>query len=218
MAGFSDRLLAEHQSAWQAMQQHRFVTDIEQDKLPAGVFNRYLVFEGDFVATAIGIFALGVSKASDIRQQRWLVGVLNALVDDQIGYFEQVLAQRGIDPDRYQRNLPAVSRFRDGMLAAAREGNYADIVTLMFGAEWMYYHWCRRVHRAGQSDKDIRHWVEMHAEEAFFAQARWLKDELDRCGAALPESEQRRLSSLYRQVLEWEIDFHSAAYTDCPAG
>ncbi|STV71569.1 thiaminase II [Klebsiella michiganensis] len=33
------------------MQQHRFVTDIEQDRLPTAVFNRYLAFEGNFVAT-----------------------------------------------------------------------------------------------------------------------------------------------------------------------
>ena len=76
---FSERLLREHQPAWQAMQQHPFVTDIERQQLPAAVFNRYLVFEGQFVATAIAIFALGVSKAPDIRSQRWLIGVLNAL-------------------------------------------------------------------------------------------------------------------------------------------
>lgn len=78
MEAFSERLLREHQPAWQAMQQHPFVTDIEQDRLPTVVFNRYLVFEGNFVATAIAIFALGVSKAPGIQQQRWLIGVLNA--------------------------------------------------------------------------------------------------------------------------------------------
>lgn len=88
MEAFSERLLREHQPAWQAMQQHPFVTDIEQDRLPTVVFNRYLVFEGNFVATAIAIFALGVSKAPGIQQQRWLIGVLNALVDIQIAWFE----------------------------------------------------------------------------------------------------------------------------------
>lgn len=93
MEAFSERLLREHQPAWQAMQQHPFVTDIEQDRLPTVVFNRYLVFEGNFVATAIAIFALGVSKAPGIQQQRWLIGVLNALVDIQIAWFEQVLSR-----------------------------------------------------------------------------------------------------------------------------
>lgn len=212
MEDFSERLLREHQPVWQAMQQHRFVVDIEQDSLPETVFNRYLVFEGNFVATAIAIFALGVSKAPDIRQQRWLIGVLNALVDTQIAWFEQVLAERRVNPADYPDDRPGVCRFRDGMLRIAREGSYEQIITLMFGAEWMYYCWCRRVSDRPQSDADLRRWVEMHAEEEFYRQACWLKAELDRCAMALNESEKQALSALYGEVLQWEIDFHTAAY------
>uniref|UniRef100_UPI00073F2876 TenA family protein n=1 Tax=Type-D symbiont of Plautia stali TaxID=1560356 RepID=UPI00073F2876 len=175
MSSFTDQLLAEHQDVWQGMQQHRFVLDIERDQLPDSVFNRYLVFEGNFVATAIAIFALGVSKAPDIRQQRWLIGVLNALVDTQIAWFEAVLTNRAINPDDYPDDLPGVNRFRDGMLRVAQQGSYGEIITLMFGAEWMYYHWCKRVSAQTQQDKDVRRWVEMHAEEEFHQQALWLK-------------------------------------------
>ncbi len=214
MEAFSDRLLREHQGAWQAMQQHRFVCEIEQDVLPQEVFNRYLVFEGNFVATAIAIFALAVSKAPDIRQQRWLIGVLNALVDTQIAWFETVLAKRGIDPVDYPDDLPGVRRFRDGMLNVAQSGSYEEIVTLMFGAEWMYYHWCKRVSLNTQSDEDLRRWVELHAEEEFYQQASWLKTELDRCASALSAEQKLALSALYGKVLKWEIDFHSAAYPE----
>ncbi|KAB8310113.1 TenA family transcriptional regulator [Erwinia endophytica] len=214
MEAFSDRLLREHQSDWQAMQQHRFVCDIEQDVLPETVFNRYLVFEGNFVATAIAIFALGVSKAPGIRQQRWLIGVLNALVDTQIAWFETVLAKRNVNPANYPDDLPGVRRFRDGMLTVAQRGSYEEIITLMFGAEWMYYHWCKRVSAATQSDEDVRRWVELHAEEAFFQQANWLKEELDRCTAGLNSELRFALSELYGKVLKWEIDFHTAAYSE----
>jgi thiaminase/transcriptional activator TenA len=47
-----------------------FWTDIEQDRLPTAVFNRYLVFEGNFVATTIAYRAQG----SGIHKQR-LIGV-----------------------------------------------------------------------------------------------------------------------------------------------
>ena len=214
METFSDRLLREHQSAWQAMQQHRFVCDIEQDRLPEDVFNRYLVFEGNFVATAIAIFALGVSKAPDIRQQRWLIGVLNALVDTQIAWFETVLAKRRVSADDYPDDLPGVRRFRDGMLNVAQRGSYAEIITLMFGAEWMYYHWCQRVSLKTQADEDMRRWIELHAEEEFYQQASWLKTELDNCTAGMSEEEKFALSELYGKVLQWEIDFHTAAYPD----
>lgn len=165
-------------------------------------------------AMAIAIFALGVSKAPGIQQQRWLIGVLNALVDIQIAWFEQVLSARQIDPADYPDDLPGVRRFRDGMLRTAHEGSYEQIVTLMFGAEWMYYFWCRRASEHYQSDADLRRWVEMHAEDEFYQQALWLKNELDRCAMALSEDEKQALSALYGEVLQWEIDFHHAAYEE----
>lgn len=214
MEMFSDRLLREHQAEWDAMQYHRFVVDIENNRLPETVFNRYLVFEGNFVATAIPIFALGVSKAPGIKQQRFLISTLNALVDTQITWFDDVLAKRKINPADYPDALPGVTRFRDGMLNTAQQGSYAEIITLMFGAEWMYYHWCKRVSTQNYEDDDIRRWVDMHAEEAFFQQASWLKEELDSCAQALNEQQREVLSDLYGKVLQWEIDFHSAAYLE----
>lgn len=128
-------------------------------------------------------------------------------VDIQIAWFEQVLSARQIDPAEYPDDLPGVRRFRDGMLRTAHEGSYEQIVTLMFGAEWMYYFWCRRASEHYQSDADLRRWVEMHAEDEFYQQALWLKNELDRCAMALSEDEKQALSALYGEVLQWEIDF-----------
>ncbi|HBY5377673.1 TPA: TenA family transcriptional regulator, partial [Klebsiella pneumoniae] len=81
-------------------------------------------------------------------------------------------------------------------------------------AEWMYYFWCRRASEHYQSDADLRRWVEMHAEDEFYQQALWLKNELDRCAMALSENEKQALSALYGEVLQWEIDFHHAAYEE----
>lgn len=214
METFSDRLLREHQAVWHAMQYHRFVVDIEHNRLPESVFNRYLVFEGNFVATAIPIFALGVSQAPGLHQQRFLIGVLNALVDTQIAWFDDVLKKRQVHPADYPDNLPGVIRFRDGMLNVARQGSYEEIITLMFGAEWMYYQWSKRVSAQILHDADVRRWVEMHAEDQFFQQASWLKTELNRCALGLTEERRQALSDLYGRVLQWEIDFHSAAYLD----
>jgi len=210
--GFTERLLAEHQGVWQAMQQHPFVTAIEQGTLPERVFNQYLVFEGDFVATAIAIFSYAVIKAPDIRHQRWLIGVLDALANEQIAYFERVMRERNIQPQDYLHSTPDVQRFSQGMLDSAETGSYAEILTLMFGAEWMYYHWCQRVSQSAIADADIKEWVAMHAEKTFIDQASWLKAELDGLAVSLDETQLQRLSALYGDVLQWEIDFHSAAF------
>jgi thiaminase/transcriptional activator TenA len=51
-------------------------------------------------------------------------------------------------------------------------------------------------------------------EDEFYQQALWLKNELDRCAMALSEDEKQALSALYGEVLQWEIDFHHAAYEE----
>lgn len=210
METFSDRLLREHQALWQAMQRHPFVEAIVENRLAEEDFHRYLVYEGDFVATAVKIVALGVSHAPSLSRQRWLIGGLNALVDTQLGWFDAVLARRGVQKEKYQPIPPGIARFHHGMLLAAQRGGYADIITLMFGAEWMYYHWCARAAACPQADSDLSVWLEMHVDDAFYGQACWLKEELDCCAQGMDDAQKQRLSALYADVLRWEIDFHSA--------
>jgi len=207
----ADEILAANSAAWREMQAHRFIRDIEADQLDPTVFHRYLAYEGAFVATAIAIFAEAVAKAPGIEEQRWLIDVLKALADDQIGYFEATFQQLGLDPDEAPRH-PSVDAFCIGMRQIAAEGSYLDIVTAMFCAEWMYWTWCRRAARRTITDPILKRWVKMHAEEEFADQARWLKAQLDTTGRHLPRDARRRLSQLFGRVLRMEIDFHSAPY------
>ncbi|WP_029030704.1 TenA family protein [Salinarimonas rosea] len=210
----SERILRENRAVLEAMLNHRFVCDVAHDRLPPAVFDRYLVFEGAFVDTAVAIFAYATAKARTVAQRRVLVGVLDALVNRQIGYFERTFAARGIDPARFDTSLAPVVAFREGMLAIAMDGSYADIVTAMFAAEWMYWSWCRRASACAIADPLLAEWVALHVADDFAAQAAWLKSELDAAAADLDEPEKVRLSAVFGQVQELEIAFHDAPYPD----
>jgi thiaminase/transcriptional activator TenA len=212
----SERILADNAAVFDAMVNHRFVRDIEADRLPREVFDRYLVYEGAFVGTAIAIFAHAVAKAPGITEQRWLIGVLDALANRQVAYFEATFAARGIDPAAFDLRRPEVAAFRDGMLSIAEGSGYLDIVAAMFAAEWMYWTWCRRAAAAPVTDPHQREWVDLHAAEDFGAQALWLRRQIDAAGPALDESARLRLSRVFGRVQELEIAFHAAAYQDRP--
>ncbi|WP_299818996.1 TenA family protein [uncultured Jannaschia sp.] len=205
----SDRILERCAPELEAMLSHRFVTQIEADALPRDVFDRYLVYEGAFVDTAIAIFAFAVARAPDIATRRHLIGVLAALADEQVPYFETRLAARGLSADAALP--PQAAAFRDGMLRLAEEGSFLEIVTAMFAAEWMYWNWCVRAAGAPIADPDLRAWVALHAEETFAAQARWLKDAVDRYGR---EADLDRLTDIFARVTELEIAFHHAPYEE----
>ena len=51
----SEQILRENAAVFEAMVNHRFVDDIVLERLSAQVFERYLVYEGAFVETAISI-------------------------------------------------------------------------------------------------------------------------------------------------------------------
>jgi thiaminase/transcriptional activator TenA len=208
----SDRMLRENAEVFGRMVNHRFVQDIAADRLPREVFDRYLVIEGAFVDTAIAIFACATAKAEGIAAQRRLIAVLDALANEQVAYFERVFAERGLSPGGADLAAPGVAAFRDGMRRIAETGGYADIVTAMFAAEWMYWTWCRDAARARITDGHLRDWVDLHAAADFAEQARWLKAEVDRAGAVQVAASQARLIRLFGDVQRLEIAFHDSAY------
>lgn len=208
----SEQILRENATVFEAMVNHRFVEDIVMGRLSPQVFERYLVYEGAFVETAISIFAFAAAKAETIEQKRWLIAVLDALANQQIAYFERIFAERNIDPGTYDLNVAEVDAFRTGMLDIARNGGFLDTVAAMFAAEWMYWTWSKRAARSSFADPHLKEWVEMHADDEFAAQAKWLKKELDVAGDALEASERKRLSAIFGRAQQLEIAFHDAAY------
>jgi thiaminase/transcriptional activator TenA len=208
----SQRILRENHAVFEAMVNHRFVTDIENGRLPGDVFDRYLVYEGAFVETAISIFALAVARAGTIEQKRWLIGVLDVLANQQIAYFERTLAARGVDPARFDLAEPRVEAFRAGMLDIATQGTVLDIIVAMFAAEWMYWTWSKRAAAADIADPLLREWVAMHADDVFARQANWLREQIDAADAALADADRARLIAVFGRVQALEIAFHTAAY------
>ena len=203
----SERIRASNYDVWDAMQAHRFVADIEQDRLAPEAFKAYLIYECEFVETAMLIFGHMLVKAPGLPERRWLAGVLQALAVDQIGYFERAFAALGVTAAERARPLPAsVLAFRGDMLAIARDGSYLDGVAIMLAAEWMYATWCSRAARRSISDPILRQWIDLHAEPTFLAQADWLRQQID----AADISQETALGERFRRSLELEIAFHSA--------
>ncbi len=209
---FHETLRCRASGPWEMMQAHRFVRDIEADRLPRAVFLRYLSFERAFVETALLVFGHALLKAPDLTRRCVLIGVLHGLAEEQLPYFQGAFRKLNATPLPDADFPSAVSRFRDGVLAIAEQEAYEAILAAMLGAEWMYATWCSRsVHRP-ISDAELRRWVALHTEERFLRGVGWLKSELDAAAPKLDRAAVARASECFRRTLELEIDFHSAAY------
>jgi thiaminase/transcriptional activator TenA len=208
----SEQMLRENAQCFEEMVNHRFVQDINENRLSKAVFDRYLVYEGAFVDTAISIFAYAAAKAETIAQKRWLISVLDALANQQVRYFEKTFAARDLDPHSFDMSQPNIAAFQNGMLDLARDGGFLDIVAAMFAAEWVYWTWSAKAASCEIGDPLLKEWVDLHAHGDFAAQARWLKRHLDEAGEEIDAGERSRLSGIFGQVQRLEIAFHNAPY------
>jgi thiaminase (transcriptional activator TenA) len=211
----SAEILERNRDLWDTMQNHRFVRDIEEDRLEPGVFKRYLVYERAFVETAILIFGHAMVKAPRLDQRVWLIGVLHALAGEQIRYFDCAFRALRIPSDASSAGMPSsVEAFCGGMLSIARDGGYFEVIAAMLAAEWMYATWCSRAAARPSRDDELRRWVDLHAASDFAAQAEWLRHEIDTFGETASQRDVGALSAAFRRALELEINFHTAPYRE----
>ncbi len=175
----SEHLRAAAAGPWDAMQAHRFVRDIEANRLPPGVFARYLGYERAFVEVAIVIFGHALLRAPSLASRRRLCAILHGLGGEQLDYFDCSLATLGL-PFQPPGLPAAVARFCDGTRAIAETGGYATIAAMMLAAEWTYATWCLRANARPSRDRLVADWVRLHAEPGFLNQVTWLQGESGR--------------------------------------
>ena len=77
----SARILAENAALFDEMLAHPFVMGVTEGTLSKAAYHRYLVYEGAFVETAIGIFAQATIKAPSLDEKRWLIEVQQSLAN-----------------------------------------------------------------------------------------------------------------------------------------
>jgi thiaminase (transcriptional activator TenA) len=213
-AAFSDWLQAKNQATWDAMVTHRFCRDLASDRLSEAAFVRYLRFEHAFVRAAIGIFAYALAKAPTAADQDHLISVLAGLAGEQEDYFRRAFARLGLDPAPLAPDaLPEAARgLREGVLTIAAEGSFAEILTAMLAAEWMYLTWCEQAHARSPKREAPADWIRLHVEPDFRTQVDWLRRRLAEIGPVLATEEQARCANHFGRVLALEIAFHDAPY------
>lgn len=213
-ADFAAWLRARNWTTWRAMVGHRFTRDIAADRLPEPVFLRYLRYEHAFVRAAITIFGHALVKAPTTEDQTRLVAVLHGLATEQEDYFSRTFQLLNADADMIDEvALPAgAAALRDGLLAIAAQGSFAEILAGMLAAEWMCLTWCTEAHAAGPQVPRAAEWIALHVAAPFAAQVAWLRCRVDQLGPPMPETEQGRLAEVFGHVLQLEIAFHDAPY------
>lgn len=215
---FTDWLREHAEPDWTAATTHRFARELGGGVLDDDVFRRYLVQDYAFIEALVGAFGHAVGEAPSMAAKSRLVDFLAVLTADEDDYFERAFDALDVPPEVYDNPdlTPTTRAFTDLLERAARQGGYAETLAVLTPAEWTYLEWATTAANGDERDAPTRfyrsEWVALHTGERFADVVAWLRDELDREGAAASGRRRRRLARLFRRTVELETAFFDAAY------
>ncbi|KID29737.1 TenA family protein [Prauserella rugosa] len=206
----SERLLATCEPALDRALAMRFVREVHDGTIGDQAYARYLEIEADFVATAARLHGLAVWHAPHWQAVTRNVEALHGLTTEQTAYFADARRRWPVASTLGDEGRRAAAVLSDYALAAAEDGGYAAVTTVMFAAETLYRAWCTRAHQTGTPPSGpVADWVALHARDPFVSGVDALAAAVDEIPVDVPDE---RLAAWFAGMLDAEITFHDAVY------
>lgn len=216
---FSDWLRHCGGKDWENGCNHPFTRAIGDGTMPSDAYIRYLIEDYTFITDLASVLGYLVAQAPTMASKSKLSGFLAALTSEENSYFLRSFEALGVAPEVYLKAAqgPVTRAFADLLLRSARS-SYAEGLACLLCAEWMYLTWAQREAKKPRPEAFyLAEWIDLHAISAFEAFVGWIREEMDRVGAALSQDEQKQLENLFKRMCHLEVAFFDAAWTGLPA-
>ena len=203
-----------HRDLWHKMVTHPFVVEMGDGTLPVEKFRAYFLQDYLFVRDLVSMTALGVSKAPDFRAANMLNQFLASILNPENDLFVRAFKELGVsDEERSSASVsPTTQAFGDFMMRVGLEGEFEDILTVLYVTEGTYLDWGTRLIEAGKRPGNpvYREWIEIHGPAVLGELVGWMVQHLD---AADIGHRRTRIEELFLTTLRYEYLFWEAAYS-----
>jgi len=216
----TEELRHTYRDLWDKMVTHPFVVEMGAGTLPVEKFRAYFLQDYVFVRDLVSMTALGISKAPDFasasRLNQFLAGILNPENDLFVRAFEKL----GVSKEEYSSASasPTTQGFGDFMMRVGLEGDFEQIVTVLYVAEGTYLDWGTRLSRQGTLPENpvYREWIEIHGPQVLGEFVGWMGNHLDKAvnGPRRPRVEKVFLTALRYEYLFWEAAYSGERWPD----
>jgi thiaminase/transcriptional activator TenA len=202
-----------HRDLWQRMVTHPFVIEMGEGTLPVEKFRVYFLQDYVFVRDLVTLTAMGLAKAPDMRAASRLNQFLSGILSPENDLFVRAFHALGVSEADYTgaSASPVTQAFGDFLVRTGLEGNFADIMTILYVTEGTYLDWGTRLLTAGQRPDHplYQEWIDIHGPEVLGTFVDWLGEVLDH---APLESQHPCIERIFLTALRYEYLFWEAAY------
>lgn len=211
---FTDTLRAEAAADWTRSTRHRFVETLGDGTLDDAVLARYLAQDYQFVGTLAALLGYGIAKAPTMAAKHRLAAFATLLTSEENTYFTRAFDALGVPTA--ERTAPSLWPESEAFLALLRDagerGGYADVLSVLLPAEWIYLDWGEAQAPKAPARFEHREWIRLHAVPAFRTFVMGLKADLDALAPGLGPDARARVADRFRRMVRLEGDFFDAAY------
>ena len=216
----TQELRHKYRDLWRRVVSHPFVMELGDGELPVEKFRAYFLQDYVFVRDLVSITALGISKAPDFeaasRLNRFLVGVL----DPENDLFVRGFKELGASEEEYRsvNASPTTQAFGDFLMRVGVEGDFEDIVTILYVTEGTYLDWATRLAEAGKRPQNpvYREWIDIHLPNVLGELVAWMGGCLDGAdiGARRARIERRFVTALRYEHMFWDAAYNGERWPD----
>ena len=198
---------------WRGMVGHPFVEEMGEGTLPVEKFRAYFIQDYIFVRDLVYMVALGIAKAPDFQASSRLNGFLTGILDPENDLFLRAFKELGVSREEYSsaQPSPTTRAFGDFIMRSGLEGDFEDILTVLYVTEGTYLDWGTRLQEQGKSPANpiYREWIDIHGPRVLGELVRWMGGHLDGADNAARRPRRERI---FRTTLRYEYLFWEAAY------
>ena len=200
-----------HSDLLERMVAHPFVIEMGDGTLREDKFLSYFLQDYLFVRDLVSMTALGVSKAPDFEAAAVLNRFLAGVLDPENDLFVRAFRQLGAEQTYMSASpTPTTQAFGDFLVRVGLEGDFDDILTVLYVTEGTYLDWATRLIEKGKEPANpiYREWISIHGPKVLGDLVKWIGLRLDGAKLANPA----RVESVFATALRYEYLFWEAAY------
>ena len=212
---FTQELRARYDHLWFRLVIHPFVIELGDGTLPPAKFRDYLLQDYVFVKDLVALIALGISKAPDFDAANRLNRFLSDILNPENDLFVRAFGELGVSEETLSSTTasPTMQGFGDFLLRAGLEGDFGDILTVLYVTEATYLDWATRLIQDGKRPANglYREWIDIHGPDVLGDLVSWMGHRLDGEGRTA-RRDHLFLTALRYEYMFWESVYHGESW------
>lgn len=210
---FSNRLLEDGSSIWEAQKEHPFVVELAQGTLDEDAFLHWVKQDYRYLLDYARVFAIASTNADNEETMARLMEIAHTILNYEMELHREFAADYGLSSEDLEavRKAPTCVAYTNFLVRTAYEASIAEISAAIYPCGQGYLDIADHMDDLATEEHRYTPFIEKYTSDEFRETVTWMREFVDECGEQYPgEHEAMREAFLTSARLEhafWEMAY-----------